>query len=128
MNFFSARALGLLTTLAQQFTRSELETMIMTAGLAAYDPPGAAANKRDLLLRHLRGGKSAADDGDVSAQRALVDFLLQVVPNVGPATTTSQLDQLYEALLADGYQLTMSNGKWALLSTDPSPNTRSFRC
>jgi hypothetical protein len=103
-----------------QFTRSELETTLMRADLATYAPLGVAANKRDLLLGHLRGAKNEAIRGNDSARRALLNFVLLIVPNVGPGTPRAQLDELYYALLADGYQLRLVGHTWSLLPTEPS--------
>jgi hypothetical protein len=116
--------LGLLTEIGvANFSRSQLETMLMRANLEQYAPPGFAANKRDLLLRHLREAKAEVLRGTEAAHRALLDFVLEIVKRIGPdiPAVRQNLDELYEALLADGYQMALSDtGLFTLLPTEPS--------
>lgn len=66
MTTLSDRTIGLLVEHGDtnMLSRSDLETMLLQANLAQYDPPGFARTKRELLLRHLREAKSRADRGD----------------------------------------------------------------
>jgi hypothetical protein len=125
MTTLSDQTLGLLTDIgAARYSRSELETMLMRGDLEQYAPPGSAANKRDLLLRHLREAKAEALRGSGAAHRALLDFVLEIVKTIGPniPAVRQNLDELYEALLADGYQLALSGtGSIELLPTDAGP-------
>lgn len=124
MTTLSDPTFGLLIEIgANLYTRTALETMLMQANLQQYGPPGPAANKQDLLRRHLLGAKAEAQWGNGAAHRALLDFVLLIVRNAGPniPAVYRDLDRLYEALLADGYQLApSSSGPIQLLPTDPS--------
>ena len=124
MTTLSDPTLGLLIEIgANLYTRTALETMLMQANLQQYGPPGPAANKQDLLRRHLLGAKAEAQWGNGAAHRAILDFVLLIVRNAGPKIPAvhRDLDRLYEALLADGYQLApSSSGPIQLLPTDPS--------
>lgn len=125
MTTLSDPTLGLLTEIGvTRYSRSELETMLMRANLEQYAASSFAANKRDLLLRHLREAKTEALQGTDAAHRALLDFIVEIVKNIGPniPAVRQNLDELHEALLADGYQLALSDTSTIrLLPTEPSP-------
>jgi hypothetical protein len=107
MTTLSVPTLGLLIEIADDlFTKSKLENLLMRSSLS-YDK--ASPNKAELLRSAFLGVRDRAEGGDRQAHRGLLKFILLLVEErvddperPRPAV---RLDELREALLADGYQL-----------------------
>jgi hypothetical protein len=133
MATLSDPTLGLLVRIAPQlFSLSDLRTLLMRADLWRYarDEENRAELVRDALL----GARYHADQSeDQRARRGLLAFVRLLVEDSNPNAELSILDyieELREALLADGYELTweIKEHPWGyefircqLRPTDPAP-------
>jgi hypothetical protein len=139
MATLSDPTLGLLVRIAPQlFSLSKLRTLLMEADLRRYAPDPDEENSAELVRGALLGARDHADQReDQQARRGLLAFVRLLVegsnPNVDPNRELSILDyieELHEALLADGYELTWETEEhpWGyefircqLRPTDPAP-------
>ena len=136
MSTLSEPTLGLLIEIADKvFTRSDLETLLMRSELRQYGQGGS--NKAELLRSPFLSARFEAEQGDQTAHRALLRFVVLLLEKrVGNPELPSpdvRLDELREALLADGYQMRwdeepdprgpFSTGRYRfqLLPTDAAP-------
>jgi len=123
---FSDPTVGKLVELGIVARKSELTLLLMKSDLAKYEPPalsGMDPNKTDMLMGYLRAANRAADHGDETAHKGLLEFARQLVIEMQPliGVVRKLVDSLGEALLADGYELTEStSGSMVLLPTEPS--------
>jgi hypothetical protein len=117
--------LGLLIEIADAlFTRSDLRTLLMRSDLNQYGQNGS--NKAEMLRGAFLRAQEAAKQGDQQAHRRLLTFVRLLVekavrdPEDPPPRL--QLDELREALLADGFQL-----HWEYEGEDPWSGTYQYK-
>jgi hypothetical protein len=114
----SQPTVGLLIDIAaERVTRPNLGTLLMRADLTQYRLGASLYTKKGLVLDALAGARAAAEDGDQAAHRGLLTFARLVVSKLvsDPERPSGWFDELREALLADGYQLT-----WEYVAPDPA--------
>jgi hypothetical protein len=123
---FSDPTIALLVQLGITKTRTEIDLLLMRSDLVQFEPerpPGTMPNKTDLLLGYLRQANTAAAAGDQVAHKGLLDFARRLPSEVNQFLDNVKklLADLSDALLADGYKLTMEPlGGAVLLPTEPS--------
>ena len=100
--------LGLLISVASDWRGSTLKTLMMRADLNRFGHTDKDANKQELLRAPLLGAQQAARDGDTLAHRALLNFVRQFLDTarIDLQDPPPWLEELQEALLTDGYELT----------------------
>jgi hypothetical protein len=111
MAALSDPTLGLLIEIAGDlFTTSELRNLLMRSNLNQYAQSGADNKAEMLRVPFLRARSMAEDDSE--AHRALLRFIVLVlelkVPDPDDPPARVRLENLREALLADGYELQSS--------------------
>jgi hypothetical protein len=139
MAALSDPTLGLLVSITPKLlSLSDLRTLLMQADLRRYGPDPDEENKAELVRDALLAARDHADQReDPQARRGLLAFVQLLVegsnPNVDPNRELSILDfieELHEALLADGYELTweIEEHPWGyefirckIRPTDPTP-------
>jgi len=139
MAALSDPTLGLLVSITPKLlSLSDLRTLLMQADLRRYAPDPDEENKAELVRDALLAARDHADQReDPQAHRGLLAFVQLLVegsnPNVDPNRELSILDfieELHEALLADGYELTweIEEHPWGyefirckIRPTDPTP-------
>jgi hypothetical protein len=108
MRVLSDPTLGLvIEAAAARFTSSELKTLMMQADVYQYGKK--EGNRQEILRSRLLGARGYAEEyGDTDARLALLTFIRMLVERtVGdPENAWPWFGPLYEALLADGYELT----------------------
>lgn len=133
MATLSDPTLGLLVRIAQQlFDLSDVRTLLMRADLWRYAPD--EENKAELVRGALLGARYHADHrDDQQARRGLLAFVRLLAENSNPNAMLSIFDyseELREALLADGYELSLETEehpvgyeliRCQLRPTDPAP-------
>jgi hypothetical protein len=113
MAALSDPTLGLLIEIAEDlFTASQLRNLLMRSNLNQYAHSGAANNAEMLRVPFLRARSLAVEENDSEAHRALLKFIVLVlekkVPDPDRPDDRVRLEDLREALLADGYELQSS--------------------
>jgi hypothetical protein len=133
MATLSDPTLGLLVRIAQQlFDLSDVRTLLMRADLWRYAPD--EENKAELVRGALLRARYHADHrDDQQARRGLLAFVRLLAENSNPNAELSIFDyseELREALLADGYELSLETEehpvgyeliRCQLRPTDPAP-------
>jgi hypothetical protein len=133
MATLSDPTLGLLVWIAQRlFDLSDVRTLLMLADLWRYAPD--EENTAELVRGALLDARHDADErGDQRARRGLLAFVRLLAENSNPNAMLSIFDyseELREALLADGYELSLETEvhpvgyeliRCQLRPTDPAP-------
>jgi hypothetical protein len=110
MSGLSDPTIGVLIELATDrrldlFTKPELETLPLRADLRRYGRGGET--KHELVRNALLGARAQAERGDRQAHRALLAFVRLVAEEglSSPQPPRERFEELQQALLADGYDL-----------------------
>jgi hypothetical protein len=108
MTTLSVPTLGLLIEIADEvFTASQLKNLLMRSDLWQYGQGGP--NKAEMLRSVFLGARYQAEQGDQRAHRGLLKFVLLLVEervdDPEHPRPPVRLDELREALLADGHEL-----------------------
>lgn len=106
MSGLSEPTLGLLIEASQRLTGSDLKTVLLKAGIHYSETTDN--NKQDLVRWRLLRARDEALDGDDGAARGLLRFAVEVIQRTvsNPDEPPRWFQELRDALLADGYELT----------------------
>jgi hypothetical protein len=133
MRELSDPTLGLIVEAAAgQFSVSELKTLLMRADLWQFGEDRNATNKQEIARSRVLAARNYADSyGDKDARQALLDFTRMLLERAtrDPFHVPEWLDDLREALLADGYEIRevnqwdkmVSTSDYQILPTDAGP-------
>ncbi|WP_150476538.1 hypothetical protein [Streptomyces alboniger] len=110
MKQISSPAIGCAADIARDvFSKADLEIVFMKAGLDDF-MPSASYSKAELVIQTVRGAQRQAADADLTARKALYEFVRLVAERTAPSEqgdvrTGTPFWQLREALRADGFDL-----------------------
>ncbi|MEU1566011.1 hypothetical protein ABZ504_37380 [Streptomyces mirabilis] len=125
MKLLSSPVIGHATEIAKDlFSKAELEIVFMKAGLDGFIPSDPYT-KAELLVRTVRDAQRRAADADLTARKALREFVRLIAERTAPSDQgdmSAAFWQLREALRADGFDLVAeyesSEGKWDVPETN----------
>ncbi|MGW9029563.1 hypothetical protein ACWGQ5_36695 [Streptomyces sp. NPDC055722] len=127
MKLLSLPVIGHAAEIAKDlFSKAELEIVFMKAGLDGFIPSDPYT-KAELLVRTVRDAHRRAADADLTARKALREFVRLIAERTAPSAqgdmrAGTPFWQLREALRADGFELVAeyetSEGKWDVPETN----------